>query len=94
MSGYRRIGSSFLCEERDLRGKYYYVGGMSEAVLVSASGKNERGHLLYNKILQDRIRRIKLFQQMGFTIKENDSDRRMKVEYLIHIAFENMTAGI
>lgn len=44
--------------------------GYEKANLVSASGKNERGYLLYDEDSQERIKRIKLFQQMGFTIKE------------------------
>jgi len=46
------------------------VQGYEKAGLISASGKNERGYLLYDKTTQDRIRKIKLFQQMGFTLKE------------------------
>ena len=46
------------------------VQGYEKANLVSASGKNERGYLLYDEDSQERIKRIKLFQQMGFTIKE------------------------
>lgn len=46
------------------------VQGYEKAGLISASGKNERGYLLYDKTTQDRIRQIKLFQQMGFTLKE------------------------
>lgn len=46
------------------------VQGYEKAGLVSASGKNERGYLLYNVGAQERIRRIKFFQQLGFTIKE------------------------
>lgn len=46
------------------------VQGYEKANLVSATGKNNRGHLLYNDIAQKRIRQIKLFQDMGFSIKE------------------------
>lgn len=46
------------------------VQGYEKAGLISASGKNERGYLLYDETSQGRIRQIKLFQQMGFTIKE------------------------
>lgn len=46
------------------------VQGYEKAGLVSASGRNERGYLLYDEVSQDRIRQIKLFQQMGFAIKE------------------------
>lgn len=46
------------------------VQGYEKAGLVSMSGKNERGYLLYDENSQGRISRIKLFQQMGFTLKE------------------------
>ena len=46
------------------------VQGYEKAGLVSAEGKNERGYLLYNEETKDKIERIKLYQQFGFTIKE------------------------
>ena len=46
------------------------IQGYEKAGLVSAAGRNERGHLLYDRNSQERIQLIKLFQQLGFTIKE------------------------
>lgn len=46
------------------------VQGYEKAGLVSASGKNGRGHLLYDAKSQERIKQIKLFQELGFSIKE------------------------
>ncbi len=46
------------------------IQGYEKAGLLSVSGKNERGYLLYDECSQERIRQIKLFQQMGFTLKE------------------------
>lgn len=46
------------------------VQGYEKAGLVSASGKNRYGHLLYDANMQERVRKIRLFQQLGFTIKE------------------------
>lgn len=46
------------------------VQGYEKAGLISASRKNERGHLLYSEASQDRIRKIKFLQQIGFSIKE------------------------
>lgn len=43
---------------------YEHVG------LVSATSKNERGYLLYDEVAQARLNKIRLFQKMGFTIKE------------------------
>lgn len=46
------------------------VQGYEKANLVSASGKNEYGHLLYDTAAVNRIQKIKLYQDMGFSIKE------------------------
>ena len=46
------------------------VQGYEEAKLVSATGRTERGYLLYNESATERIKDIKLYQDMGFTIKE------------------------
>ena len=46
------------------------VQGYEKAGLVSPVGKNVRGYLLYDKNTRERINRIKLYQQFGFTIKE------------------------
>ena len=46
------------------------IQGYEKAELVSASGKNKYGHLLYDEKAQERIARIKLYQQLGFKIKE------------------------
>ncbi len=46
------------------------IQGYEKAGLVSASRKNERGYLLYDVNSQEKIRQIKLFQQLGFSIKE------------------------
>lgn len=46
------------------------VQGYEKAKLVSASRKTDSGYLLYNTAARERIRQIKLFQDMGFTIKE------------------------
>lgn len=46
------------------------VQGYEKAGLVSASGKNRFGHLLYNEDAQEKIRWIKLYQQLGFQIRE------------------------
>ncbi|MDE7176842.1 MAG: MerR family transcriptional regulator [Lachnospiraceae bacterium] len=46
------------------------IQGYEKAGLISPSGKNERGYLLYDGKSQERIQRIKLFQQIGFTLRE------------------------
>ena len=46
------------------------VQGYERAGLVAASGKTSRGYLLYDEMAQERIRKIKLFQDLGFSIKE------------------------
>lgn len=46
------------------------IQGYEKAGLISPSGKNERGYLLYDERSQERIQKIKLFQQIGFTLRE------------------------
>lgn len=46
------------------------VQGYEQAGLVTPTGRNARGYLLYNQSEQEKIRRIKFFQDMGFSIKE------------------------
>ena len=46
------------------------VQGYEKAGLVSATSKNKRGYLLYDSGAQERIRKIRLFQEMGFRIRE------------------------
>ena len=46
------------------------VQGYEQAGLVTPTGRNERGHLLYDQLEQEKIRQIKFFQDMGFSIKE------------------------
>lgn len=46
------------------------IQGYEKAGLVCQTGKNERGHLLYDEKAQMRIRKIRSFQQMGFSICE------------------------
>lgn len=46
------------------------IQGYEKAGLVSASGRNGRGYLLYDKKCQERIQQIKLYQQLGFKVKE------------------------
>ena len=46
------------------------VQGYEKAGLVRASGKTNRGYLIYNEETQERIRQIKLFQELGFSVRE------------------------
>lgn len=46
------------------------VQGYEKAGLITPSGKNERGYLLYDEKAQKRIQQIRLFQQIGFSLKE------------------------
>lgn len=46
------------------------VQGYEKEGLVSASERNERGYLLYDKTEQEKIRQIKFYQQLGFKLKE------------------------
>lgn len=46
------------------------VQGYEKEGLVSATSKNKYGYLLYDEKTQNRIARIKLYQQLGFKVKE------------------------
>ena len=46
------------------------VQGDENAGLVRATAKNKYGHLLYDELEEERIKRIKLFQDMGLSLKE------------------------
>lgn len=46
------------------------VQGYEQAGLVSAADRNKYGYLLYGEKEENRIKRIKLYQQFGFKIKE------------------------
>lgn len=46
------------------------VQGYEKAGLVKATARNKYGHLLYDEGAQKRIARIRLYQQLGFRVKE------------------------
>ena len=46
------------------------IQGYEKARLVSPTNKTEKGYLLYNDFATNRIAKIKLYQDMGFSIKE------------------------
>ena len=46
------------------------IQGYEKAGLVSASAYTNRGYLLYDDYAQERIRQIKMYQELGFSIKE------------------------
>ena len=45
------------------------VQGYEKAGLVAPTGKTSRGYLLYDEESQERIKQIRLYQQLGFSIK-------------------------
>ena len=46
------------------------VQGYERAGLVTSSGRTERGYLLYDEDTQRRIKKIRMLQDFGFSIKE------------------------
>ena len=46
------------------------IQGYEKAGLVSPARRNEKGYLLYDERGQKRIQRIKLYQQLSFSLKE------------------------
>lgn len=63
------------------------IQGYEKAGLVASSGKNKYGHLLYDQQAQERIRTIRFYQQLGFSIREIqtiiDAPRVIRKEALI-----------
>lgn len=57
-----------LCKKYDVSRRA--VQGYEKAGLVQASGKNKMGHLLYDMKSQERIQKIRMFQNIGFSIKD------------------------
>ena len=46
------------------------IQGYEKEGLVSPSGKNKYGHLLYGEAERERIRLVRFYQQVGFSLKE------------------------
>lgn len=46
------------------------VQGYEQKKLVSAAATNKYGHLLYNEEAQKRVKRIRLYQQFGFSLDD------------------------
>lgn len=46
------------------------IQGYEKEGLLMASGRNDRGHLLYDEQAQKRIETIKMYQDLGFSLKE------------------------
>ena len=46
------------------------IQGYEKAGLVSATTRNRRGYLLYDVESRESIKQIKLFQELGFSVKE------------------------
>ncbi len=46
------------------------VQGYEQHGLLKPSSRNEKGHLLYNKAAQEKVRQIKQYQDFGFTVRQ------------------------
>lgn len=46
------------------------IQGYEKLGLVKPCGKNKYGHLLYGKAEKDRIKAIRFYQQIGFSLRE------------------------
>lgn len=57
-----------VCEETRVSRRA--IQGYELAGLVAATARNDRGHLLYDEESRQRIQQIKLFQDLGFSVKE------------------------
>lgn len=57
-----------VCEETRVSRRA--IQGYELAGLVAATARNDRGYLLYDEESRRRIQQIKLFQDLGFSVKE------------------------
>lgn len=57
-----------LCEESGASRRA--IQGYEKEGLVHAFGKNERGYLLYDDEMRERVKLIKFYQDLGFSLKE------------------------
>ena len=57
-----------ICEETGVTRRA--VQGYEKAGLISASGRNKYGYLLYSPETEVRIREIRFLQEIGFAVKE------------------------
>lgn len=67
------------------------IQGYEKHGLVRASGRNERGYLLYDAHAQEEIRQIRQLQLFGFPVKEIKAIRRMTNEELRRKLLEQRT---
>ena len=68
------------------------VQGYEKEGLVTASGRNERGWLLYDEECQEQIRRVRFYQQLGLEVKEIKAFLNTSVEYRRQILLERQEA--
>lgn len=68
-----------ICRELGITRKV--IQGYEKHKLIKAYGKNAYGHLIYDLESENKIRRIRFFQELGFTLNEikqifneNDND--------------------
>lgn len=55
---------------RELKVTRRVIQGYEKAGLVSATTRNKYGHLLYDEKAQQRVQQIRLYQRLGFSIRE------------------------
>ena len=66
------------------------VQGYEKAGLVSPSGKNKYGHLLYDRMAAERIRCVKQYQEFGFSLKEIQLLMVASDEVYVHMLSEKL----
>lgn len=76
-----------------IRGDQTRRSRLWKAGLVAPSERNKYGYLLYNEIEQERIKKIKLYQQFGFKLKEI-KDLIDAPEYVVKEAVERQVSKL
>ena len=67
------------------------IHGYESAGDVSATGRDARGYLLYDEKAHEKIKKIRLFQEMGFSIKEISELMEAPREQLKHALQKRVT---
>lgn len=66
--------------------------GYEKAGLVKASGRNKYGHLLYDEETQKTIAEIRLYQKMGFPVKQINTIRSQSSQFTVKQLKEKIIA--
>ena len=77
-----------ICDELNVSRRA--VQGYEKIGLVAASSRNERGYLLYDIDTYERIKRVKFYQELGYSLKEIKDIIDLPKDKLVAILYERI----